>query len=261
MCNRVMADNRTANSDSLIPLERIPYTVRISRRARRLQVRVTPFGDIEVVLPHRMHPRHVEPFVSHCRDWIRTTQAKLLAERLTAPLLHEPLPGQIDLRALDRQYEVSYHRAATGRRNRVVETADCLTVIAGSDRLASEQLRKWLSRQARASLVPWLSAVADELGLEYRKAVIRGQKTRWGSCSSNGTISLNRALLLVHSDVVRYLFIHELCHTVHMNHSRRFWNLVERHEPRFRHYEKQLNEATRLMPLWLRQQRLEAQPA
>ena len=60
------------------------------------------------------------------------------------------------------------------------------------------------------------------------------QRTRWGSCSNSGTVSLNAALLFVEPPLVRYLFVHELCHLIALNHSRRFWAAVARYEPGLR---------------------------
>jgi predicted metal-dependent hydrolase len=79
---------------------------------------------------------------------------------------------------------------------------------------------------------------------------IRLQRTRWGSCSSSGSISLNASLLFVAPALVRYLFVHELCHLFSMNHSRRFWNAVERFEPDYRALDRKLTAAWALIPLW-----------
>ncbi len=124
-------------------------------------------------------------------------------------------------------------------------------ILRGTSEASAQQLlQRWLSRQARQHLVPWLMTVADELALGCRQVTVRGQRSRWGSCSSRGTISINRALLFLEPALVRHLFIHELCHTVHMNHSPRFWRLVERHSPRYRELEQALNRAVAVIPRW-----------
>ena len=95
-------------------------------------------------------------------------------------------------------------------------------------------LKRWLSRQARSSLVPWLDDLSAKAGLSYNKVAVRGQKTRWASCSSKGNINLNFRLLFLPADVVRYILNHELCHTVHPNHSESFWLHVASLEPGYR---------------------------
>src|SRR5829696_3902704 len=92
-------------------------------------------------------------------------------------------------------------------------------------------LRRALIAKAHDVLSPMLAATAQELGFSYERIMIRRQRTRWGSCSARGTISLNCCLLFQRPPVVRYLLIHELAHTRHMNHSKRFWQCVARHCP------------------------------
>jgi predicted metal-dependent hydrolase len=111
-------------------------------------------------------------------------------------------------------------------------------------------LRQWLGLRAKSSLQPWLKKVSTETGLVYHKVSVRAQKTRWGSCSNKKHINLNRALMFLPSELVRYLMIHELSHTVHLNHSRAFWTLVARWAPQYKHYETQLNQYSAQIPLW-----------
>jgi len=80
---------------------------------------------------------------------------------------------------------------------------------------------------------------------------IRCQRTRWGSCSTRGTVSLNCSLLFLPPEVVRYLFIHELAHTEHMNHSASFWRLVEKLEPEYRRLDRELLAGWRTVPAWV----------
>ena len=72
-----------------------------------------------------------------------------------------------------------------------------------------------------------------------------------GSCASSGTISLNAGLLFLEAPLVRYLFIHELCHLYSLSHSRRFWSIVEHFEPDYRALDRRLTEAWALVPLWV----------
>jgi predicted metal-dependent hydrolase len=92
--------------------------------------------------------------------------------------------------------------------------------------------------------------VAAGHGLSYARAQVRRQRTRWGSCSRAGTLSINACLMFQPADVVQYLFVHELAHTVHLNHSRRFWKLVERLEPRWHALDRELSRGWRHVPEW-----------
>ena len=79
-------------------------------------------------------------------------------------------------------------------------------------------------------------------GGNYEKITIRDQKTRWGSCSANGTLSFNYRLMLAPPRVLDYVVVHELCHLTHMNHSREFWNMVESILPEYSEYRKWLKD-------------------
>lgn len=219
------------------------YQIRISHRAKRMQLKVSPFGEVEVVLPKQISQKHVAPFVAEHREWIALTQQKM--RTLYPP--EELLPGTLALAAIDQQWQLEYRE---GERARVVEQGNILNVYSRDDESARKALQRWLSKRASEILIPWLGEISDLTGLRYKRAVIRAQKTRWGSCSSNGTISLNRALLFMPSDTVHYLFIHELCHTKHMNHSPRYWALVESYLPEYRQHERVLDKGMRSVPRW-----------
>jgi predicted metal-dependent hydrolase len=112
-------------------------------------------------------------------------------------------------------------------------------------------LRRWLIALAYRELGVGLQRLAGELQMNYERVQIRRQRTRWGSCSMAGTISLNVCLLFLDAPIVRYLFVHELCHTRHMNHSSRFWSLVASHEPDYRRLDRELSKGWQHVPGWM----------
>jgi predicted metal-dependent hydrolase len=87
---------------------------------------------------------------------------------------------------------------------------------------------------ARDEVIPLLDEAVDELGVDYTSVRIANQRTRWGSCSTNGSMSFNWRLLLAPPAILEYVVWHEACHLVHMDHSPRFWALLERHLPDYR---------------------------
>jgi predicted metal-dependent hydrolase len=110
----------------------------------------------------------------------------------------------------------------------------------------------WLIGRAQASFAAPLAALADIMGCRLQRLQVRCQRTRWGSCSTRGTINLNCCLLFQRAEMVRYLMIHELAHLTHMNHSARFWAQVARFEPDWRSLDRELVRGWERVPRWVR---------
>ena len=99
------------------------------------------------------------------------------------------------------------------------------------------------ARRAARELVTMLAEEeAQQLGVAFTRIQIRDQRTRWGSCSTRGTLSFNWRLVLAPYDVLDYVVVHELCHLREPNHSRRFWALVESRRPGWRVHRDWLHE-------------------
>ncbi len=104
------------------------------------------------------------------------------------------------------------------------------------------QLEK-MYREMATDILNWeCDRLSKIMGVTYNKVTIRDQKSRWGSCSSNGNINLNWRLLFMHPKIARYVVVHELAHRKHMNHSKDFWNEVERTMPDYRKYRALLKQ-------------------
>lgn len=224
------------------------WNVRISRRARRLSMRVFPGGRVEVVVPPGVGVPAIERFVSKHREWAERRSRELL---LQAPRAVDRRPETVHLSLLGRSLRVEYR---TGRSNRAESLGDDLLLVrttAATDRHVGQALVRWLDREATGHLATRLDEVSSELGIDYARLSVRRQRTRWGSCSTAGTISLNMCLMFQRPEVVRYLMVHELCHRRHMNHSARYWALVESHEPRWRALDAELLKGWRNVPAWV----------
>jgi predicted metal-dependent hydrolase len=233
--------------DSRSPADR--WTVRVSGRARRLSVRVYPGGRVEVVVPPGASPAAVQKFIGTHRQWIH----RRIEDLSTAAATDQSRPASIKLPAIGRHYAVEYEHSGEDTA-RVRIAGENLLVVSGplhNDRAIAAALRSWLVDLAHGQLGNELAKVAAEPGFRYARAQIRRQRTRWGSCSASGTISLNVCLLFLRPQVVRYLLLHELCHTRHMNHSARFWALVESIEPDYRALDQELLRGWQSVPGWM----------
>jgi predicted metal-dependent hydrolase len=223
------------------------WQVRTSDRARRLTVRIVPGGGVEIVVPPGTRPRAVEQFVARYREWI---DRKVAQYKPLVSVAGDELPQIVHFRASGDCWSVeqvdaacAMHVAVDGDRLRLVGDRSSRTP-------ARQALQRFTMEYAHAILVPRLEQLSAEHRLPFAIAQIRRQRTRWGSCSRRGTISLNACLLFQSPAVVRYLLLHELAHTRHLNHSRRFWGLVEQLEPRWRELDAELSRGWREVPSW-----------
>jgi len=225
------------------------YTVRISQRAKRAQIHVSQEGRVEVVIPRSFNPARVPKFVANNQAWLDQALHHIQAQQVKRK---QSLPHRIHLRAIDEHWQVSYRHS---RKPRSMTTLECeqrglLDIFSGTEKDSRTVLAGWLTSRAKETLVPWLNRLSIDLDLPFRKAIVRAQKTCWGSCSPSHTISLNRSLLFLPVRVVNYLLVHELCHTVYGNHSPQYWQLVARFEPAYEKLDAKLLEAGRHVPAW-----------
>ena len=226
-----------------------PYRTRISRRARRLQMRVMPDGELELIVPHRCNRAHIPAFLHQFRDWIQERQAEATRRRQRHPELYETRPERLQLRTLQQCWQIRYVDDA--RRLSMDITKTVLNLPDDGTHTTQQRLQRWLNKQALKALTPAMNTLCAETGLCYENLQIRGQKTRWGSCSYRGQINLNRGLLFLPPELTHYILVHELCHTRYPNHSAPYWRLVERVEPDYRRLDAAMRQAGRYVPLWV----------
>lgn len=224
------------------------WRVRTSERARRLAVRVLPGGLVEIVVPRGTRPRVIEQFVTRHRPWI---DRKLAQYRPLDRAASDGLPEHIRFAANGESFDVQYADAPGALRLAVDQSTIRMSGERARTVLMRHALQRFVMRRAHAILSPWLAGLSAATGLPYERLQIRRQRTRWASCSRNGTISLNVCLLFQPPEVVNYLLVHELAHTRHMNHSARFWALVGRVEPRWRELDAELTHGWREVPAWV----------
>lgn len=230
--------------------EPMSFNWRRSQRAKTLQVRISPWQGVEVVIPRHTSKERVRAFLTRHRNWIRDTWHRIRSE---IPDAEQRLPRTLDLRATGECWQVCYRRRAGTNVRVTTGKGNIITVFHdGRDESAVRRaLRRWLAARARSVLTARVDRLCGLTGINYRKLQIRGQRSRWGSCSSNKTLSLNYKLLFLESSLVRYLIIHELSHMRVLDHSKRFWNVVAEHEPRWRALDAQLGESWRDIPAWV----------
>ena len=217
----------------------IPYTIRRSERARHARI-VVERDRVELVVPKRMALRQATGFVEEKRPWIERTLRRLreAEERMPQSRLEDggavPYLGrELELRVRVEPARVRPHVALRGDR------ATVKVGEAGREAVA-DALERWYRRRARVEIGPRLDAASRRAGATYTTLTIRGQRTRWASCSSSGAMSFNWRLLLAPAEVVDYVVEHEVAHLEVLDHSPRFWRLLAERCPDYRRHERWL---------------------
>ncbi len=217
-----------------------------------MRLRLHPDGSLEVAAPPGTGSAQISRFVAASADWIeRARQALHTHARAHRPEIDGPRPSVLELTALAQRVGVDY-RVVGDRPGfcwhpdrleiRLEQPdSDCVPVL----------LRAALRRQAQMHLEPRLKTLAAVHGFAPGRIGWRNQRSRWGSCSKSGDLSLNIKLLFVAPKLADYVLAHELAHLRHLNHSPAFWQTVATIEPGWRALRRALRGAWRALPGWL----------
>ncbi len=239
------------------------HSVRESRRTVHVHLRFSLHAGLEVVVPPGFDRAEIPALLRQKRHWIERTRRELDTQRLLLDSRpHDEIPESIELRAMGETWTVEARPTEAGRVS-VREPDAGRLVITGPARDAERWralLKRWVTQKARRHLVACAECEARAYTLHYGAVSIRWQKSRWGSCSrrspGNGRsapprLSLNAGLLFLPPHLVRYVILHELCHTERMDHSPAFWKQLESMEPAARAIREELRSAWHYIPSWL----------
>lgn len=249
-----------------------PHSVRVSRRARRVSLRVSHGKGLEVVLPPHADPACIPDLLTRNRGWIERTLRRMRETKYAegsapgmpgaflikggAELIRlVPVPG-IAGRTL-REAPAPPPGCAAPACEGIVKTGmltrpprERFLAVPDEDE-TTRGLGDWVRAEAARWLLPMLEGMADDLGVRHASARFRFQKSRWGSCSLRGNISLNACLLFLPEEQARYILLHELCHLRQMNHSEEFWKLVFAADPHALAKDRAMRTAWRHVPEWI----------
>jgi predicted metal-dependent hydrolase len=215
-------------------LSSIPYRIRRSERARHARILVDGTG-VEVVVPRRFPMREVEPFVEEKRDWIERTLRRMRQTHLELPPARLEHGG--DVGYLGERLTLRVRVDPARRREYAARRGHELRVALPPGVPLRDALERWYRRRARAEVAPRLDAACARAGTSYSGLQIRGQRTRWASCSSTGAMSFNWRLLLAPAEILDYVVEHEVAHLEVLDHSPRFWRLLASRCPDWRECE------------------------
>lgn len=223
--------------------QNVTYTVRKSKRARSVRLRIDAKNGLQIVVPSGARGLDIETVLRDSADWILKHYAKMQQVKVFERryVTGETLPY------LGREWPLEVIEKRAGKLVTVTHNDLLIRVSVPSDIPAKDRrdairnaLEGWYRRQAKEYLGPRVSHLARQHGFEYERISIKGQSTRWGSCSSNRNLNFNYRLMMTPPAVIDYVIIHELCHLREMNHSSRFWSLVAQYCPDYKQWVKYL---------------------
>ena len=200
------------------------YLVRVRRhrRARRYTLRIhTATREVVLTIPPRGNMKEAKSFAEKHGGWIAARLGRLPE---VVPFAHGTIVPVRDVR-----HRIVHCRGERGTVWRDIDDrGNRLICVAGEAPHVSRRVGDFLKREAKRDLEAAARRYAEELGVKIKRIAIRDQSTRWGSCSTTGVLSFSWRLVLAPPFVLDYLAAHEVVHLVEMNHSQRFWRLLER---------------------------------
>lgn len=234
----------------------IDYAIQILPKARSLRLKLSARDGMVVVAPVNLDRQRLLALVAAKADWIVERISGFDAVRHLITIEPAVRPQAFDLPALAESWRVEYKPTRSRTVGARIDQPGRIVVAGAVDDVEAchAALRRWLGRRATVALSPWLANLAEPAGLRYANLAIKNQRTRWGSCSATGRISLNCKLLFLHRNLVRYVIWHELCHLLERNHSHRFWAHLRHFEPGADALHRQMRHAWKTIPGWAHRQ-------
>ena len=216
----------------------VPVLIRLNPRARKLIVQLNQKGDIVVVSPSRRSIPKAMQFANEHKAW--------LSQQLSQLATAIPFADGAVIPIQDEDHRITH--VADGRRGVWREAAKPLTAhlpqlcVSGESVFVHRRVTDWLRKRAKSELSACCLHYSNTLSLDPARISVRDSKTRWGSCSSTGTLSFSWRLIFAPHYVLDYVAAHETAHRKYMSHGKRFWQLVDKLTPRRHEAEHWLNE-------------------
>jgi len=220
------------------------YAIRESARRRTLCLELRTDGSLIVAAPRGLSLEVIRAFVESRRAWVEAKRALLAQSEPTAPRFLFQNGTHLPYLGTELALKVSI---APARRAACRCESDSLALNVPHSAAIRPAIEAWYRRAAAIHASARLAHFAPQVGRTARKLVIRAQRTRWGSCSARGTISLNWRLMQASPEILDYVVVHELCHLLVPNHSPRFWAEVARVLPDWRRLRAELRQFGRTL--------------
>lgn len=217
----------TKNSD-------VPIYILKRESRRSIGIRITPDGELVVRAPHLVPRYFIDRFIQEKHDWITKAKQKMALRPKATSVRYEE--------GANFSIAGTHYTLHITDGNTIVPVGTKLFFPKRFLRNPKTHMELWCRAFAKKYLTQRVHFFAEKMHATYKKISIRDTSSRWGSCSSSGTISFSYRLILADPSIIDYVVIHELAHTFHHNHGKEFWNLVSIHYPDYKAARVYLNQ-------------------
>jgi predicted metal-dependent hydrolase len=221
-----------------VVIKKVHWTTR-----KTFALKIDENGDLIVRAPRGSTIDDIAHVVNRKIKWIEKTQKYVLESRE----LSKPKNFVEGEEFLYLGKKLTLHLIPIGS---VLVDENSLCAPLGNKELVQHAILSWYRRQARTIFLILANTYATKMDVTYSVIRIKNSRTRWGSCGKNGSINLNWRLVMAPIEVIEYLVIHELTHTIYRNHSKRFYNFVEKFCPNYKAMERWLQANSHIMKMF-----------
>ena len=220
----------------------IPKVIQRSNR-KSLALTINEKGDLIVKAPFSMQLDDIFSYINQKQKWIITRQSKI--KNILSK--NNQLINYEKLMFLGKQYEVGLVK---GSENTYLTDNSIIIKYSSSIKVIQRELRQFLLDNCESILIPRVVKIAKKMGHSYRQIQIINSKQKWGMCDNKQNLYFNYKLLMLPHDCIDYVIIHELCHLKQLNHSNKFWQLVQKYCPNYKNIKKIIKDANFLIKLF-----------
>ena len=218
------------------------------KRSRSVKIRAAEFNTLDITYPTSLSLNVVNDIIVSRADSIRSAYSKIRASSTSLDRFISERNHVLSI----AETVLSFKKSSDPGLNGLTKREKGKTTFFYSNNeglkdpetalLAAQEIVKFCTKNAKKILPHTVKELADKHGFSFNKLSFRNQKRRWGSCSHDNNISLNVRLMLLPPELIEYVLIHELVHTIHKNHSATYWNAVLKILPKARLLRKQLKK-------------------
>lgn len=208
----------------------VAYIHKVHPRSRTLKIKIESDGQVYVITPRLTPKWMISEFVEKQLPWIKRTQAQLAAKR-------SRITDDQQVSVFGKKYDKEVTQEIDYKTGATLQGKVLYLKLAAGLRITQSEIKKTLDRFLKATaekyIVPRTHQLAKIMDISFRNITLREQKSRWGSCSSQGNLNFNWRLVHYPPEIIDYVIIHELAHREEMNHSPAFWAIVRHYDPAY----------------------------